>query len=199
VFCLSGALPGPGSYVTVEMCGTPVLVTRAADRRVRAMANVCRHRGVRVVDGNGEARRFTCPSTPGCTTSRAVSSGFLPPVAGDVRTGLPRGADELEGGDAVAAFVCAPSSGAPALAEVVGAASSSVEFLDRWRAPGDVAARVWEERFGESAYVPAAESVVTDACKQAGFAVDAVDHLVVAGLHARAIWKASCRSTPTGA
>jgi phenylpropionate dioxygenase-like ring-hydroxylating dioxygenase large terminal subunit len=61
VLCLSGALPRPGSYVTVELCGTPVLVTRATDGRVRAMANVCRHRGVRVVDGKGEARRFTCP------------------------------------------------------------------------------------------------------------------------------------------
>jgi choline monooxygenase len=61
VLCLSGALPGPGSYRTVDLCGTPVLVTRAADGRVRAMANVCRHRGVRVVDGAGEARRFTCP------------------------------------------------------------------------------------------------------------------------------------------
>jgi choline monooxygenase len=61
LLCLSGALPGPGSYRTVDLCGTPVLVTRAADGRVRAMANVCRHRGVRVVDGAGEARRFTCP------------------------------------------------------------------------------------------------------------------------------------------
>jgi phenylpropionate dioxygenase-like ring-hydroxylating dioxygenase large terminal subunit len=61
VFCLSGALPEPGSYVTVDLCGTPVLVTRAKDGRVRAMANVCRHRGVRVVDGCGSARRFTCP------------------------------------------------------------------------------------------------------------------------------------------
>jgi choline monooxygenase len=61
VLCLSGALPGPGSYRTVDLCGTPVLVTRAADGRVRAMAKVCRHRGVRVVDGAGEARRFTCP------------------------------------------------------------------------------------------------------------------------------------------
>ncbi len=61
MLCLSGALPGPGSYRTVDLCGTPVLVTRAADGRVRAMANVCRHRGVRVVDGAGEARRFTCP------------------------------------------------------------------------------------------------------------------------------------------
>jgi 3-hydroxy-3-methylglutaryl CoA synthase/uncharacterized OB-fold protein len=108
-------------------------------------------------------------------------------VAGDVRTGLPGGADESQGGDAAAAFVCAPASSAPALAEVAGTASSSVELLDRWRAPGDVAARVWEERFGESAYVPAAESAITDACKQAGIAVDAVDHLVVAGLHARAV------------
>jgi choline monooxygenase len=61
VLCLSGALPGPGTYRTVDMCGTPVLVTRDRDGRVHAMANACRHRGVRVVDGAGEARRFTCP------------------------------------------------------------------------------------------------------------------------------------------
>ena len=61
VLCLSGALPRPGSYRAVDLCGTPVVVTRAEDGRVRAMANVCRHRGVRVVDGAGEARRFTCP------------------------------------------------------------------------------------------------------------------------------------------
>ena len=61
VLCLSGALPGPGAYKTVDMCGTPVLVTRDADGKVHAMANACRHRGVRVVDGSGTARRFTCP------------------------------------------------------------------------------------------------------------------------------------------
>ena len=61
VLCLSGALPGPGSYFTVDLCGTPVLVTRDKGGRVHALANVCRHRGVRVVDGCGAARRFTCP------------------------------------------------------------------------------------------------------------------------------------------
>ena len=61
LLCLSGALPEPGSYVTVDMCGTPVLVTRDGDGKARAMANACRHRGVRVVDGSGKARRFTCP------------------------------------------------------------------------------------------------------------------------------------------
>lgn len=61
VLCLSGALPGPGSYRTVDACGTPVLLTRDARGAVHALANACRHRGVRVVDGHGEARRFTCP------------------------------------------------------------------------------------------------------------------------------------------
>ena len=43
------------------MCGTPVLLTRDADGRVRALANVCRHRGVRLADGSGRAKRLTCP------------------------------------------------------------------------------------------------------------------------------------------
>jgi phenylpropionate dioxygenase-like ring-hydroxylating dioxygenase large terminal subunit len=61
LLCLSGAVPQPGSYMTLDVCGTPVLVARGSDGIVRAMANICRHRGVRIVDGSGEARRFTCP------------------------------------------------------------------------------------------------------------------------------------------
>jgi phenylpropionate dioxygenase-like ring-hydroxylating dioxygenase large terminal subunit len=61
VLCLSGAVATPGSYLTVDLCGTPVLVTRDRDGQVHAFLNACRHRGVRVVDGCGEARRLTCP------------------------------------------------------------------------------------------------------------------------------------------
>jgi len=61
VLCLSGALPGPETYRTVDMLGTPVLLARDAARRVRAFANTCRHRGVRVADGAGPVKRFTCP------------------------------------------------------------------------------------------------------------------------------------------
>jgi len=61
LFCLSGALPGPGTYRTVDLCGTPILVTRDEQGKVHAMANACRHRGVRVVDGAGTAKRFSCP------------------------------------------------------------------------------------------------------------------------------------------
>ena len=61
VLCLSGALPGPHTYRTVDLLGTPVLLSRDGDGRVHAFANACRHRGVRVADGAGEAIRFTCP------------------------------------------------------------------------------------------------------------------------------------------
>ncbi len=61
VFCLSGALPGPETFRTVDLCGTPILLTRDGQGRVRALANACRHRGVRVADGAGKAKRFTCP------------------------------------------------------------------------------------------------------------------------------------------
>jgi choline monooxygenase len=61
VFCLSGALPRPGTYRTVDLCGVPVVVTRNQSGHVRAFANSCRHRGVRVVDGGGQATRLTCP------------------------------------------------------------------------------------------------------------------------------------------
>ncbi|WP_106398797.1 aromatic ring-hydroxylating oxygenase subunit alpha [Actinocorallia populi] len=61
VLCLSGALPAPRTYRTVDLMGTPVLLTRDGDGKVRALVNACRHRGVRVVDGAGEGTRFTCP------------------------------------------------------------------------------------------------------------------------------------------
>jgi choline monooxygenase len=61
VLCLSGALPGAGTFRTVDLCGTPVLLTRDKGGRAHAFVNACRHRGVRVADGCGEARRLTCP------------------------------------------------------------------------------------------------------------------------------------------
>ena len=61
LLALSGALPGPETYRAVDICGTPVLLARDETGRVRSFANVCRHRGVRVADGGGPAKRFTCP------------------------------------------------------------------------------------------------------------------------------------------
>ena len=57
----AGELPAPNTYVTKEVAGVPVLITRDADGELRAFLNACTHRGAQVADGCGTARRFTCP------------------------------------------------------------------------------------------------------------------------------------------
>ncbi len=61
LIALSGSLPKPGSYMTVDDFGVPVLATRDAEGRFRAFVNACRHRGTRVAEGSGEASKFMCP------------------------------------------------------------------------------------------------------------------------------------------
>jgi 3-hydroxy-3-methylglutaryl CoA synthase/uncharacterized OB-fold protein len=115
------------------------------------------------------------------------SAGPVLVVASDVRTGLAGGADERDGGDGAIAFLVGPAeSGLPVLAEPVAAASSTAEFRDRWRTPGDVASETWEERFGEHAYLPLAEAAFTHALKDAGLTAEEIDHLLVTGTHSRA-------------
>ncbi len=105
-------------------------------------------------------------------------------VVADLRTGLAGGAEESQAGDGAAAFLFAPSGG---VAEVLGQASATDEFLDRWRVPGETASRQWEDRFGEEALVPPARAAFAEALRLAGLGAEDVDHLVVAGLHARAV------------
>lgn len=61
LFAFSSDLPEPGSFVTEDLAGIPVLVVRDDEGVVRAFRNACRHRGMKVVEGCGQARRFTCP------------------------------------------------------------------------------------------------------------------------------------------
>jgi phenylpropionate dioxygenase-like ring-hydroxylating dioxygenase large terminal subunit len=59
-FCPSAALPEAGSYVAREAGGTPIVVVRGSDGKVRAFRNACRHRGMQVASGTGCARAFVC-------------------------------------------------------------------------------------------------------------------------------------------
>ncbi len=58
---LSSRLPKPGDFLTEDVAGMPVLLTRGTDGGVRAFANICRHRGAPVAEGCGNARAFVCP------------------------------------------------------------------------------------------------------------------------------------------
>ena len=105
-------------------------------------------------------------------------------VVSDLRTGLAGGAEERDAGDGAVAFLCGPED---AVAELIGRGSSSDEFLDRWRVPGEPDSHQWEERFGEEMYVPLAREAFADALKDAGITESDVDHAVVTGLHVRAV------------
>lgn len=111
-------------------------------------------------------------------------------VRSDVRTGLPGSADERDGGDGAAAFLFAGDDVAEDDARVqtrsLGRASATIELLDRWRLPGERASHVWEERFGEHAYVPVARQTFADACKNAGVTPEELDYVIVSSPHARA-------------
>ncbi len=61
--CLGRAeeIPNPGDYMTARLFDEPLLVVRGADGIVRVMSNLCRHRGMTLAEGTGNAKRFVCP------------------------------------------------------------------------------------------------------------------------------------------
>jgi len=62
VVCHESEIASPGEWRSIEYLGTSVIVIRGDDGEARAFANVCRHRGSRLVDGTGGcAKVLTCP------------------------------------------------------------------------------------------------------------------------------------------
>jgi methanesulfonate monooxygenase large subunit len=60
--CHESEVADVGDFVATSHVGSPILVTRDHDRRLRAYFNVCRHRGCRVVmQDKGHASAFRCP------------------------------------------------------------------------------------------------------------------------------------------
>lgn len=108
-------------------------------------------------------------------------------AAADVRTGRPRSDDEQATGDAGAAALVGSSDDGPLIAEALGWAVATEEFVDRWRVPGEAFSRTWEEKFGEGRYVPLATDAAKRACDEAGVDLADVDVVSVVGLHARAV------------
>jgi hydroxymethylglutaryl-CoA synthase len=108
-------------------------------------------------------------------------------VAADLRSGLAGGPDESAFGDGASALVLDDGSRSPVLAELTSWAGLTEEFVDRWRVPGELRSRVWEERFGELRYVRLGADALAAALDRAGLSAGDVDHLVVAGTHGRAV------------
>jgi nitrite reductase/ring-hydroxylating ferredoxin subunit len=60
VACREEELPTAGSFVTYDICDESVLIVRQADSSIAAFHNVCQHRGRRLAEGCGAAKRFRC-------------------------------------------------------------------------------------------------------------------------------------------
>jgi choline monooxygenase len=54
-------IPQPGDYLTYAIADQPVVILRQRDMSLRAFANVCLHRMMRLLDGSGSCKRITCP------------------------------------------------------------------------------------------------------------------------------------------
>lgn len=116
-----------------------------------------------------------------------ASDGPAMVVASDLRTGLPGSSDESDSGDGAAALVVGSADEATVLAELIGEASVTAEFVDRWRSPGELNSRLWEERFGEQRYTELGDEVWRTALKCANLERNDIGRVVVTGTHTRAV------------
>jgi hydroxymethylglutaryl-CoA synthase len=137
--------------------------------------------GAPALDAGGAVR-----SGIGALRAALEHSSSVLVVASDIRTGLPTGADESGGGDGAAAILVGDDGDGAVIATYQGAASATEEFVDRWRLPGDATAKQWEERFGETRYVPLGEQAWNAALKSAELSPGQVDRVIVTGVHRRA-------------
>ena len=122
----------------------------------------------------------------GVLRSAVRSSDTVLATAADIRTGPANSPDESAGGDAGAAVLVGDDSAGAVIAEYLGGASSTHEFLDRWRAPGEVRTKAWEERFSETQYLNRGLEAFNAALDSTGLDADGVDAVLVAGPHTRA-------------
>jgi 3-hydroxy-3-methylglutaryl CoA synthase/uncharacterized OB-fold protein len=184
------SLGGPGG-VTVDSLlfatADPAYLEKTNATAIHAALRL--DRDCLAVDAGGATR-----SGIGALRLALAGGGTTLVASADIRTGLPTSADESGGGDGAAALIVGDDGGPhPVLAEHLGSASATREFVDRWRAPGDLRTKQWEERFGELQYLPLAQQAWTAALKAAELGADDVDRVIITGVHARTVRGAAAK------
>ena len=106
-------------------------------------------------------------------------------VSADIRTGLPGSGEESSGGDAAAALLVGDESSGPVVAEFLGRASVTDEFIERWRVPGEVRTKTWDEKFSEISLVPLGVRAWNRALEAAGLTANDVQAAAVSAPLAR--------------
>ena len=146
--CAEAALADTGDYLAIDIAGEPVVLIRGADGELRALSNVCRHRGTVLLEpgvDNLRAERIVCPYHGWSYSDSGAFRGA--PYAHGARIDrdehcLPSFRTEVWMG---IVFVCL-SADAPPLAErLAGIAPRLAEFdMESFTAPGALSApEVW--------------------------------------------------------
>jgi len=53
-------IPEIGDYLATDLVDEPIAIVRTSTGKVKALSNVCRHRGMPLLSGSGNGRRITC-------------------------------------------------------------------------------------------------------------------------------------------
>ncbi len=53
--------PNPGDYSALDIGGVPLIAVRNKSGELKAFANSCRHRGSKILDGEGNCKKIKCP------------------------------------------------------------------------------------------------------------------------------------------
>lgn len=173
-----GSGTGSGLDALVFSTGSPVYADRTNATGIHAALQL--EASVRATDTTG--------STRSAVTSllAALHSNESTLVAmSDVAASPAGAANEVANGDAGAAFAVGPETDAT-LARMIGSGSVTQEFLDRWRAPGDMWSQTWEERFPEGIYTDLGMQALDAALKSASVAIGDIDRIAVTGTSPRA-------------
>ena len=146
--CAEAALADPGDYLAFDIGGEPLALIRGADGELRALSNVCRHRGTLMLEPGAdclERGTITCPyhawsySDSGAFRGAPYTHGLS--IEGEAHS-LPAFRIEVWMG---VVFVCL-SADAPPLAErLAGIAPHLAEFdMESFASPGPlVAPEIW--------------------------------------------------------
>ena len=155
-------LPNAGDYLTVDIAGIPLIVVKGQDQTIRAFFNSCRHRGTKLLRGDGNTRLIRCPYHAWAydLAGALVATPLVEDDIADRRGELSLHAVRLEILDGFM-FVAFDAS-LPPVAEVMGSLSTEWSGYDpanlvcTRRRTWEVNAnwKLWYENYNDSLHVP---------------------------------------------
>ena len=172
IVCHVSDIPEAGDWQTLRLLEEHVIVVRGDDLQIRAFLNVCRHRGMRLVEGSkGCARKLVCPYHAWTYALDGRLAGV--PMRGDYPV-LDMGANGLFSVDLEIwqgfLFVRLKDEGGPSVAAMMAPAEAEIapyKFLEMqptgkpWARPRAVNWKIVGDNYSDNLHIPVAHDGLT--------------------------------------